>query len=155
MATNAILERKLAKTAFITNEGFRDLLFLARQTRPDIYALEPRLPAPPISREDCFTVPGRLAPDGTELAPLVLDALPDLSAYEAIAICLLFAYSNPEHELRLKEQMPADAFISLSHEVSPQFREYERAMATVLNASVGPLMRKYLLSIDKDSGANE
>jgi N-methylhydantoinase A len=64
VATNAILERKLAKTAFVTNAGFRDLLTLARQTRPELYALEPRLPQPPVSSEDSFTVPGRILPNG-------------------------------------------------------------------------------------------
>jgi N-methylhydantoinase A len=184
VATNAILERKMAKTAFITNDGFQDLLFLARQTRPKLYELEPVLPKPPVARGDCYGVPGRLLPDGAELEPLNLDPLPNLSGFEAIAVCLLFSYANPDHELRVAEwlrevaaqwtrhgHVAADGagqeadhagrdgpqagdqstgpFLSLSHQVSPEFREYERAVATTLNAAVGPLMSRYIENIRK------
>ncbi|MCH8273186.1 MAG: hydantoinase/oxoprolinase family protein [Armatimonadetes bacterium] len=158
VATNAILERKLAKTAFVTNEGFRDLLFLGRQTRPEIYDLEPVLPRPPVDPEDCFTVRGRLLPSGEELEPLSNEGLEklasELSDYESVAVCLLFAYANPRHERRVVEAL-SNPFVCCSHEVSPEFREYERACATVLNAAVGPIMRGYLKEIAAESGALE
>lgn len=152
VATNAILERKLAKTAFITNEGFRDILHLGRQTRPQLYDLEPRLPEPPCKSDHCFTVKGRLLPDGTVSHPLEI-SLPDLSAYESAAVCLLFSYANPDHEKQVADALPKHLFVSLSHEVSPEFREYERAIATALNAAVGPLMSNYLKQISGQSGA--
>lgn len=151
VATNAILERKLAKTAFVTNAGFRDLLTLARQTRPELYALEPRLPRPPVSSEDSFTVPGRILPDGSILDPLDVSKLPDLSAYDAVAVCLLFSFANPEHELAIESELLAKRpgqFISLSHRVSPEMREYERATATAFNAAIGPIMARYIEAID-------
>ncbi len=156
VATNAILERKTAKTAFITNDGFKDLLFLARQTRPDLYDWEPLLPQPPVSPEDCFTVRGRLLPDGSELEPLDESALPalqkQLEGYESVAVCLLYSYANPSHERKIGRALKG-AFVSLSCEVSPEFREYERAMTTCLNGSVGPLMQRYLQEIEKDAQA--
>jgi N-methylhydantoinase A len=156
VATNAILEGKTARTAFVTNEGFKDLLFLARQTRPNLYDWEPLLPQPPLSPEDCYTIRGRLLPDGRELIPLDETALPELQrklqGYESVAICLLYSYANPSHERRIAGALQ-NAFLSLSSEVSPEFREYERAMTTCLNGSVGPLMQRYLREIGERSQA--
>ncbi|MGI8924298.1 MAG: hydantoinase/oxoprolinase family protein [Fimbriimonadales bacterium] len=158
VATNALLEGKLAKTAFVTNSGFRDILFLARQTRPELYSFEPRLPQPPVERNDCYSVTGRMHPDGSELTPLKESELDDLSNYEAVAVCLLFAYANGEHERRIAaelERRPGSPFVSLSHRVSPEFREYERAMATVVNAAVAPIMREYLEKLRRNTSASK
>lgn len=141
VATNAILEGKLARTAFIST--FRDLLFLGRQTRPALYDLEPNPVLPPVAREDCFEAPGRIAPDGTELEPLDLSNLPDLVGFPAAAVCLLFSYANPAHEFAVASKLKVP-HVSLSHQVSPEFREYERACATVLNAGLAPIMSDYL-----------
>lgn len=157
VATNAILEGKTSKTAFITNEGFKDLLFLGRQTRPELYDLEPLLPQLPLSPQDCFTVRGRLLPDGSELVPLDEEALPSLreklQGYESVAVCLLYSYANPGQERRVAQEL-RDFFVSLSCEVSPEFREFERAMTTCLNGSVGPLMKRYLQDISENSKAS-
>lgn len=141
VGTNAILEGKLAKTAFIST--FKDLLFLARQTRSKLYDLEPNPILPPVALEDCFQVPGRILPDGTELEPLDLTNLPDLAEFPAAAVCLLFSYANPAHELAVANELDSP-HISLSHRVSPEFREYERACATVINAGLAPIISDYL-----------
>jgi len=150
VCTNAILERNFAKTAFVSNAGFEDILFLARQTRPQLYALEPEIFSPPVSREDCFGVSCRMNHEGEEISSLrdeeVLSLAKRLAPYEAVAVCLLFSYANPEHEKKIAKAL-ANRMVSLSHEVSPEFREYERAMTTVLNASIGNLMREYLSEI--------
>lgn len=145
VATNAILEGKGAKTALILNRGFKDLLTIGRQTRPDLYDLCPKQEQP-IAPEDVFTVPGRLASDGRELEALDLSELdPDaLTGYEAVAVCLLFSYVNPEHERAVAKHVGGGRFLSLSHLVSPEIREYERACATLLNARVGPVVSRYL-----------
>src|SRR5260221_10428163 len=109
VATNAILERKGARTALITTQGFRDVLAIGRQHRPDLYALQPRLPAPLIPREWCYEVPERLDYLGSVLVPLDLAALDtvidDLAAQniESVAVCFLFSYANPRHEQMLRK----------------------------------------------------
>lgn len=151
IATNAVLERKGAKTALITTDGFRDILEIGRQTRPKLYALCVERPEPLVPRERRFTVPERIAHDGTVLTPLELrDAgkmvheAKDIGA-EALAICLLFSFANPQHEQMLAKLARKERwFVSVSHEVLPEFREYERTATTVLNAYVGPLMNGYL-----------
>lgn len=156
VATNAILEGKGAKTALILNRGFKDLLTIGRQTRPELYDLCPKQ-EPPIAAEDVFTVSGRLAADGRELEPLdlrELDAAP-LSAYEAVAVCLLFSYVNPEHEQAVARYVGERCFLSLSHQVSPEIREYERACATLLNARVGPVVSRYLEALSAIEGVEQ
>lgn len=143
VGTNAILEGKLGRTAFLSN--YPDLPFLGRQTRPSLYDLEPEVALPPVARDDCFMVRGRLGPDGSEIEALDLGWLPDLSGYEAAAVCLLFSYANPAHEAAVGEALGSFGIpISLSHLVSPEFREYERACATILNAGLSPVMSRYL-----------
>ncbi|MCW5946991.1 MAG: hydantoinase/oxoprolinase family protein [Fimbriimonadales bacterium] len=143
VGTNAILEGKLGRTAFLSN--FPDLPFLGRQTRPLLYELEPEVALPPVLGSDCFSVRGRLGPDGGEIEALDLGGLPDLSGYEAAAVCLLFSYANPEHEVAVGEALGSYGIpVSLSHLVSPEFREYERACATILNAGLSPVMSRYL-----------
>ena len=111
VATNAILERKGAKTAFITTGGFRDMLAIGRQNRPVLYALKPELPAPLIPRELCFDVPERLDHRGDVLIPLdttelnsVLDAL-EAQQVESVAVCFLYSYINPDHEQQVRDSL--------------------------------------------------
>jgi len=155
VATNAILERKGAKTAFVTTDGFRDLLAIGRQNRPDLYALQPTLPPPLIPRERCYEVAERLDAHGAVLRPLdmtsvdaVLDAM-RAAGVESVAVCLLNSYANPAHERAIRERAVARGLfapeqIVLSSDVLPQFREYERASTAALEAYVRPTMSRYL-----------
>lgn len=158
VATNAILERKGAKTALITTAGFRDLLFIGRQNRPDLYAIHPTLPAPIIPRKLCFEVPERLDHQGNILQSLdmkALDKVLDVIAkqnVDAIAVCFLYSYINPEHEEEVKARIIErgileDWQIALSADVLPEFREYERASTTALEAYVRPVMSRYIVRL--------
>jgi N-methylhydantoinase A len=154
VATNAILERKGAKVAFLVTAGFRDLLAIARQDRPDLYALHPTLPPPLIPRERCFEVAERIASSGDVLEPLDLESLDAAleqvraSGSDALAVCLLFSFLNPAHEQAIAERARAilgdDFPVVLSSEVLPEFREYERASTTVMEAYVRPVMARYI-----------
>lgn len=155
VATNAILERKGAKTAFITTQGFRDLLFIARQNRPDLYALHPTLPEPLIPREHCYEVTERLDHQGNVLAELDepnLDEILDNIAAEnvdSIAVCLLYSFINPRHEERIRQRIIERGVleewqVALSSDVLPEFREYERASTVALEAYVRPVMARYI-----------
>lgn len=154
VATNAILERKGARTAFITTQGFRDILFIGRQNRPVLYALQPQLPPPLIPRDLCFEVPERLDYRGqviTALDQAALDAVLDAIAaqgVESIAVCLLYSYINPAHEQAIRQRIVERGLleawqVALSCEVLPEFREYERASTVALEAYVRPLMGRY------------
>lgn len=160
VATNAILERKGARTALITTRGFRDILAIGRQNRPVLYALQPQLPPPLIPTKWCYEVPERLDHTGAELEPLdreVLDAVLDqmaLERIESVAVCFLYSYVNPAHEWavrdRLLERGVLQAWqISLSSDVLPQFREYERASTVALDAYVRPVMSRYLSRLEE------
>ncbi|MFM1814153.1 MAG: hypothetical protein RLZ98_848 [Pseudomonadota bacterium] len=153
LATNAIIERRGARTALLTTEGFRDTLELAYGSRFDQYDLELTRPEPLIRRPLRIDVAERLAADGSVLKPLdeamVRKIAADLraKAIQSVAVCFLHSYVNGAHEARvgeiLKQEMP-DVFVSLSHEVCPEIREYERTATTVGNAYVQPLMSRYL-----------
>ncbi len=150
VGTNAILERRGARVAFLTTQGFRDLLHLARQTRRELYSLCPQ-PTPCLAeRALCAEVPERVAYDGKVLQPLDPTGLPRLirrwkrEGVEAVAVCLLFAYANPTHEQRLAQLLAPHFAVSLSSEVAPEFREYERASTTFLNAYLMPVLTRYL-----------
>ncbi|MBZ0301677.1 MAG: hydantoinase/oxoprolinase family protein [Anaerolineae bacterium] len=160
VATNAILERKGARTALITTQGFRDILAIGRQNRPVLYALQPQLPPPLIPAKWCYEVPERLDHSGAELMPLdveVLDAILDqmaLERIESVAVCLLYSYINPAHEWAVRDRiLQRDLVqawqISLSCEVLPQFREYERASTVALDAYVRPVMSRYLNALEQ------
>jgi len=151
VATNAVLERKGAKVALITTDGFRDVLEIGRQTRPRLYALCIERPDPIVPRKRRFTVKERIAADGSVLMPLDDKEAEQVirqaqrSGADAVAICLLFGFANPVHEKRLAQKARRFRwFVSVAHEVLPEFREYERTVATVLNAYVGPVMSRYL-----------
>ncbi|MCS7301545.1 MAG: hydantoinase/oxoprolinase family protein [Fimbriimonadales bacterium] len=159
VGTNRILERKGARTAFLTTQGFRDLLFLARQDRRQLYSLQPE-PRPCLAeRALCAEVPERLAYDGTVLRPLDASGLSRLirrwkrEGVEAVAVCLLFAYANPAHERALKPLLERHFAVSLSSEVAPEFREYERASTTFLNAYLTPPMTRYLQALQQQACA--
>jgi N-methylhydantoinase A len=154
VATNAVLERKGALVAFVATAGFRDLLFMQRHDRRNIYDLFYAKPAPPVRRKDCFEAPERLRADGSVERPLdeakVRAALvPALKAggYRAVAICLLNAYADPVHEKRLAglitEALP-EVLVTCSHQVAREFREFERASTTLLSAYVQPVIDGYL-----------
>ena len=145
VATNALLERRGARTAFVTNEGFEHLLHLRRQTRAHLYRPCAEHPPPLVPLERCHGVRGRDGPNG-ELTALDLSALGEIDA-EAIAICLLFSFRDPRAELELAAELRhrcPDALVVASHEVAPEFREYERASTTVVDAYLGPVLSRYL-----------
>lgn len=161
VATNAALEGKGVLTAFVTNTGFGDLLTIARQTRPALYQLETPPIKPPVPREYCLEVNGRLDSQGNELVPLdkaslanLVQALDTLKP-RAVAISLLFSFHDPAHEQAvartLQEALPDCPFITLSSDVLPEYREYERGIATWLNASLGPLVSDYLLRLKRST----
>src|SRR3954467_4400223 len=136
VATNALLERKGARTAFVTNAGFEHLLHLRRQNRASLYRLCAEHPEPLVPLERCVGVRGRLAPEG-EVEQLDLGSLPDIRDAEAIAVCLLFAFRDASHEqavaAELRRRHPG-VHVVASHEVAPEFREYERASTTAADA---------------------
>ncbi len=157
VATNAIIEEKLAPTGFITTEGFRDMLEIQRQIRPSLYDLLFEKPRPLAPRYLCFGIPERLDATGTVVTPLdegaVEAAATRLKAegVEALAVCYLHAYINPEHERRTRDILARvfpDAVVSLSSDVAPVFREYFRASTTLINAGVRPIVERYLSNIE-------
>ena len=145
VATNALLERKGARTAFVATEGFEHLLHLRRQNRADLYRLCADHPEPLVPLERCFGACERMGPKGV-IAPLALDSLPELDA-DAVAVCLLFSFRDPAHEQavadELRRRLPG-ARVVASHEISPEFREYERASTTAIDAYLGPDVASYL-----------
>jgi N-methylhydantoinase A len=145
VATNALLERKGARTAFVATEGFEHLLHLRRQTRAHLYRLCEQHPEPLVPLERCFGVAERIGPEGV-LRPLDLESLGEIEA-EAVAVCLLFSFRDPSHErelaAELRRRLPA-ARVVASHEVAPEFREYERASTTAIDAYLGPTLAGYL-----------
>jgi N-methylhydantoinase A len=155
VATNAVLERRGARAALLTTDGFRDILELQRQTRTELYSLAPTKPQPLIPRVRCFEVPERVDRHGAVLEPLVeaglervLDAIV-ASGAESLAVVFLFSFANPEHERMAGEQARARGLsVSLSSEILPEYREYERASTTAANAYVAPLMDRYLDRLD-------
>ena len=155
VATNALLERRGARTALVTTVGFRDVLEIARQNRPSLYDLTQDRPPTLVPRELRFTVKERMAPEG-EVEPLdeeslqgAVSAIRDAEV-EAVAVCLLFAFMHPEHERQvgeaLREELP-DVHVSLSSEVLPEFREYERFSTTAADAYLAPKLAAYLKNL--------
>ena len=150
VATNAALEGKGVKTAFVTNRGFADLLTLGRQTRRELYNLQPAPVSPPVPAEWCFETGGRAAADGQVLEPLTAADITDLIArlqqagVEAVAVNLLFSYLNAAAEQQLRDALSPHWFTSVSSDVLPEAGEYERGIATWLNASLGPRVHHYL-----------
>lgn len=159
VATNAVLEGKLARTAFITNHGFADMLQLARQTRPQLYALETSAVPPPVPLELCLETGGRIAADGTVVLPLSQDEIDELLRKiesltpDAIAINLLFSFLDDSFERRIESAIKAQSgerFVSRSSTVLPEYKEYERGIATWLNAALGPVISGYLDALQQE-----
>lgn len=149
VATNAILQRRGAKTAFVTTAGFEDILTIGRQNRPSLYDLRVTRPTPPVPRDRCFGVRERvdargrvlLRPTAREIVRVVRAVR--ASGAESVAVSCLFSFLHPEHE-RLLGRALRNLPVSLSHEVLAEFREYERSSTTVLNAYIKPLVVQYL-----------
>jgi N-methylhydantoinase A len=158
VATNAIIEGKIARSGFVTTDGFRDLLEIARQVRPTLYDTQFEKAPPLVPRDRAVGVRERLGPAGEVLVPLDDDSVREAAALlrreevESVAVCLLHSYVNPEHEQRvgaiLAEELPGVP-ISLSAEVAPEFREYLRASTTVINAVIRPVVQRYLERIEQ------
>lgn len=158
VATNALLERRGARVALVTNRGFEDVIEIGRQNRPQLYALVGTRPPPLVAREDRHGISGRVGPDGDEeqaLDEAELDGLgARLEGAEAVAVCLLHSYANPEHERRVAAELAALGVpLSVSSELLPEFREYERMATTVVNAYVAPRTERYLGRIESEAGA--
>lgn len=158
---NALLTRRGAKVALLTNENFRDIYTIQGNDRGEIFSIRWNKPEPLTPLEHTYTVGGRIAGTGEELAPLAvsdLDALIDAThreGYEAIAIALLFSFKNPIHEIKaaeyLRSKLP-NVQIVLSHQVSPEWREFERTSTTVMDAYLAPVVRKYLATLMENMG---
>ena len=153
VATNTLLERKGAVTALVVTAGFRDVLQIGRQERPSLYDWRIRRPDPLAPRRLRFEVAERVVHTGEVLIPLTgaeIDRVVALLAaadVDAIAVCLLHSYANPAHERALGEALRRSltgVTVALSHEVLPEFKEYERMSTTAINAYVSPVMERYL-----------
>jgi N-methylhydantoinase A len=153
VSTNALIQQRGARTGLITTDGFRDLLEIGRQKRPDLYDLMADKPVPLVSRDLRLQVPERLRHDGSVETPLdetafrlAVRRLRD-AGVEAVAVCFLYGFINTAHESSaariLHDEFP-EAFASISHDVAPEFREFERLSTTVVNAYLGPVMRGYI-----------
>lgn len=168
VATNALLERRGAKTVLITTQGFADVLAIGRQNRPDLYALVPQKPEPLVPAPWRFEVHERITARGEVLVPLDPESLETVitalaaDQIESVAVCLLFSFLHPDHEQQVKRAILArrdsgsavdrltlkpDIHVSLSSDILPEYREYERTATTVINAYVAPLMGRYLLRL--------
>jgi N-methylhydantoinase A len=154
VATNALLERKGACVAFVTTAGFEDTLAIARQARPNLYDWNQHRPAPITNLY--FGVPERIAPDGSVLLAPTKSALEELrrqirnSDAESIAVSLLFSFANPAHEQAIAAALTSLRLpISLSHQILPEFREYERGSTVALNAYLAPRMQGYIQSLER------
>ena len=153
LGSNIVIERKGRPVGLITTRGFRDVLIIGREKRYQVYDLQIEKPAPLIPRRCIEEVPERVGADGSVLLPLdepatrgAVRALRSRGV-SSIAVCLLHAYANPAHERRVGEiiaEEAPEAAVSLSHEISPMFREYERTSTTVVNAYVMTAVRDYL-----------
>ncbi len=154
VATNALLERKGARAAFVTTAGFEDLISIGRQNRAALYDLTPPPKRLLVSRDLCYGVRERTWADGTvALAPRQgelkrLRKRLKASGVESVAICLLHAYQSPENEQSVAAALDGIGYVSVSSEICPEFREYERGSTTLLNAYVGPLMDRYLEELE-------
>lgn len=164
VATNVLLEKKGAKTALITTEGFRDVLEIGRQTRPKLYDFRAQRPQPLVPRSRRLEVAERIAHTGEVLRPLdaqsVEVALEQIASadVDAVAVCLLNSYANAEHERQLRKRLQAKfphVYVSLSSDVLPEMKEYERTSTVAANAYVVPVMDRYLSHLEerlKDAG---
>jgi N-methylhydantoinase A len=161
VATNALLERDGATTGLITTEGFRDVAAIGREKRTDIYNYSPSKLEPFTDRQHRLEVQERISADGEVLEPLDMADVEDAinhfreSEVESVAVCLLHAYRNDAHEQRIRERLESrtDLPVSVSSEVMPEIKEYERTLMTTLNAYVAPLVDSYIETLQQDLAA--
>jgi len=159
VATNAVLERKGARVALVTTAGFEDVLRIGRQTRPQLYNFNVVMPSPLVDRSLTFGLHERLAADGSILEPLDPTELTILihtlkaAQVDSIAVCFLHSYINPKHEAEVAVALRAAGLtVSASHEILPEYREFERFATTAVNAYVAPLMARYLSRLQQGLG---
>jgi N-methylhydantoinase A len=155
VATNALLERKGARVAFVTTAGFEDTLAIGRQARPSLYDWNDHRPIPLAAEDLCFGVPERIGQDGVVLRAPAKAALSELrkriraTNAESIAVSLLFAFANPAHERAVAEALASLKLpLSLSHQILPEFREYERASTVTMNAYLAPRLENYIRGLE-------
>lgn len=153
---NALLERKGAKVALITTEGFRDVYEIGRANRVDMYNIQYKKPAPLVDREHIYEMAERVSYDGEILQPIDKEEVNKLvnslkkNHYEAVAVCFLHSYRNPIHEQAVRELIEKELNIpvSLSSDIAREWREYERTSTTIMNAYIAPIVRKYLNKLE-------
>jgi N-methylhydantoinase A len=162
VATNALLERKGARTALVTTEGFRDILQIGRQNRRALYDLADTPPPPLVPAELRFEVRERLDSAANVLTRLDAEQVDELVEHmkslplDSVAVSLLFSFLNPEHEKAIAERLAnSGLFVCLSSEILPEYREYERTSTTVVNAYVSPILEKYLAHLEEEVKAQE
>ena len=162
VATNAILERKGAYTALITTKGFRDLLVIGRQARPELYDLFPSIPEPLVPREGCLEVAERMDYQGHVVSPLQENELSAIikelqsQNIQSVAISFLFSFVNPAHEQQVANRLREEGlFVTASSEILPEFREYERTSTTLVNAYVSPVLDAYLGRLEQEMKPRE
>lgn len=157
IATNAVIERKGAGTAFVTTGGFKDILNIQRGDKRNTYDIFYRKPAQLIPADLCYEVMERTDASGQVIVTLDDEDIKRLACsleqadVRSIAICLLHSYVNPAHERKLKEALISrfpNTYIAISSEIKPEFREYERASTTVMNAYIAPIVESYITSIE-------
>ena len=156
---NAVLERKGARVALVTTRNFTDVYSIQGNDRRDIFSIHYRKPSTLLNRRDVFGVTERLSASGSVETPVELDDLDLLikavnsGRYDAIAVCLLHAYRNPVHELVVSRHLSAalpECVVILSHQVSPEWREFARTSTTIMEAYIAPVVRKYLATLVGD-----
>ena len=159
VATNAVLEGTWADTALVTTEGFRDVLEIGRQNRPDIYDFQAEKPEPIVPRDRRFEIPERVDERGGVLRELDDEDVRRLARdvgeldVDSVAVCLLFAFENDDHERRIADglrESDLDVSVSLSSDVLPEIREYERTLTTALNAALKPVVGRYLDELESE-----
>lgn len=152
---NAFLERRGARTALITTRGFRDVYEIGRANRPDMYNLKYKAPKPLVARKDIFELDERLAFDGEAIKELSVDELERISSlvlgkFDVVAVVLLHAYKNPQHEVAVAEflsKTDPNLLVVASHTIAPEWREYERTSTTALSAYIAPIINEYLSNL--------
>jgi N-methylhydantoinase A len=159
VATNAVLERRGARLLLLTTKGFRDVVFIGRQNRPHLYDFRVLKPQPLLPRNLVLEVDERIGADGSVIKPLAAREIDSIveqvrqSGATAVAVCLLHSYANPKHEIQLKkalEKVLPPLSVTISADILPEFREYERTSTTILNAMVRPQMEKYLGRLEQE-----
>ena len=162
VATNAILERKGARTALITTKGFRDVLLIGRQDRPELYDLFPSIPPPLVPREWCLEITERVDYEGNVVTPLQEKELGPVieilrrENIQSVAVSFLFSFVNPTHEQWVTKRLRDEGFfVTTSSEILPEFREYERTSTTVVNAYVSPVLDTYLGRLEREMKPTE